>query len=116
MCRRVNSYGVSHFQEGVGPLKYMAPESLQPPHSFSYNSDAYTFGVLMWETFTESKPFGSIPPYQAAMRVLEGDRLDLNVNIPQEYRDIMSACFHADPSKRPSLTSIHDVLSKKPPL
>ncbi|KAH9122236.1 hypothetical protein AeMF1_006374, partial [Aphanomyces euteiches] len=66
MCRRVDSYGGSHFESGVGPLKYMGPESLSPPHSFSYRSDAYSFGVLMWETFTEVTPYKGLRGDEAA--------------------------------------------------
>ncbi|KAF0711049.1 hypothetical protein As57867_005396, partial [Aphanomyces stellatus] len=74
MCRRVHgSFGGSYLEEGgVGPLKYMAPESLVPPHSFSYGSDVYSFGVLMWETFSEARPFSDLSGVAAAARVLEG--------------------------------------------
>ncbi|CAK4292651.1 unnamed protein product [Aphanomyces euteiches] len=76
MCRRVDSYGGSHFESGVGPLKYMGPESLSPPHSFSYRSDAYSFGVLMWETFTEVTPYKGLRGDEAAALVLEGKCLN----------------------------------------
>ncbi|KAF0714785.1 Aste57867_3691 [Aphanomyces stellatus] len=74
MCRRVHgSFGGSYLEEGgVGPLKYMAPESLVPPHSFSYGSDVYSFGVLMWETFSEARPFSDLSGVAAAARGSEG--------------------------------------------
>ncbi|RHY27949.1 hypothetical protein DYB32_006407 [Aphanomyces invadans] len=108
MCRRVhNAYGGSCVQEGIGPLKYMAPESLQPPYGFSTKSDAYSFGVLMWETLVEQKPFGAIPPHEAAARVLEGHRLDVSSTaIPPECAALITACFQEDPAKRPSMQAI----------
>ncbi|KDO34474.1 serine/threonine protein kinase [Saprolegnia parasitica CBS 223.65] len=110
MCRRVNSYGGNRLGEGVGPLKYMAPESLTPPHAFSFRSDSYSFGVLMWETFTESKPFGDMPAYMAASHVVGGGRLALDEAVPIKYHDLIQACFHEDPTKRPSMATILQTL------
>ncbi|OQR85232.1 protein kinase, partial [Achlya hypogyna] len=101
LCRRVNSYGGAHFAEGMMPLKYLAPESLTPPHSFSYRSDAYSFGVLMWETFTESKPFPDMTGAAAAAYVLEGYRLEVPVTVPTRYQALIERCLQSDPSKRP---------------
>ncbi|CAK4688649.1 unnamed protein product [Aphanomyces euteiches] len=112
MCRRVDSYGGSHFESGVGPLKYMGPESLCPPHSFSYRSDAYSFGVLMWETFTEVTPYKGLRGDEAATLVLEGKCLNACADgIPAKYIKLMARCFYEDPSKRPSMTEIYKSLS-----
>ncbi|EQC34946.1 serine/threonine protein kinase [Saprolegnia diclina VS20] len=110
MCRRVNSYGGTRLSEGVGPLKYMAPESLTPPHAFSFRSDSYSFGVLMWETFTETKPFGDMPAYMAASHVVGGGRLALDEAVPLQYHHLIEACFHEDPTKRPSMATILQAL------
>ncbi|KAF0711647.1 Aste57867_5158 [Aphanomyces stellatus] len=114
MCRRVHgSFGGSYLEEGgVGPLKYMAPESLVPPHSFSYGSDVYSFGVLMWETFSEARPFSDLSGVAAAARVLEGGRLDVSLSsIPSQYEALMARCFHEDPTKRPTMAELHRALS-----
>ncbi|CAK4687415.1 unnamed protein product [Aphanomyces euteiches] len=109
LCRRVNAYSGSHFDMSVGPLKYMAPESLQPPHAFSYKSDAFSFGVLMWETFIEAKPFASLSAPEAAIRVLEGGRLDnTHPDIPKAYQDLIASCFKEDPTLRPTMAELFD--------
>ncbi|CAI5737273.1 unnamed protein product [Peronospora destructor] len=42
LCRRVRSETTGLLmKDAVGPVRYMAPESLQPPHAFSYDSDVY---------------------------------------------------------------------------
>ncbi|KAF0684625.1 Aste57867_23429 [Aphanomyces stellatus] len=107
LCRRVESPEGTHFEDGgLGPLKYMAPESLQPPHLFSPMSDSYSFGVLMWETFTEAKPFATLSGPEAAAWVLEGGRLDHISAIPDVHRDILGQCFQDVPTKRPSIADI----------
>ncbi|ETW03725.1 TKL protein kinase [Aphanomyces invadans] len=116
LCRRVDAaMGGSHFERGEFPLRYMAPESLQPPHAFSYQSDAYMFGVLMWETFTEQTPFASLAPREAAALVLEGHRLECNKDvavIPLKYQRLIEGCFADDPSKRVSMVDLVHALGR----
>ncbi|CAK4505792.1 unnamed protein product [Aphanomyces euteiches] len=114
LSRRVASTGTQWMKRGgVGPLKYMAPESLQSPYSFSYKSDAYSFGVFMWETFSNTPPFPSMAPAEAAAYVLEGGRLDISEceAIPPPMADIMIQWFQEDPSRRPTLFWIEQQLS-----
>ena len=106
LARRVNFHGGSLSKGGVGPLKYMAPESLQPPHSFSYRSDSYMFGMTIWETLTENRPFPSIPPLEAAKRILEGERVEIPSSLSDRYKKLITACLNPDPMKRPSMSSI----------
>ncbi|KAF0714787.1 Aste57867_3693 [Aphanomyces stellatus] len=112
LCRRVQAaYGGSHFErQGTFPLKYMAPESLQPPHAFSYKTDVYGFGVLLWETFGEEAPFAELPPLEAARLVLEGHRLAPTQAVPAKYRPLIEACFDVDPVERPTLVEIMHAL------
>ncbi|KAL4128041.1 hypothetical protein PRIC2_007035 [Phytophthora ramorum] len=109
LCRRVRSETAGMLmKDAVGPVKYMAPESLQPPHAFSYDSDVYMFGVLMWETYTSSPPFASLTPVQAMMHVLRGERLPVPKELPTSLQTLMQNCFHDSPAERPSM---HEVLS-----
>ncbi|KAF0732420.1 hypothetical protein Ae201684_010529 [Aphanomyces euteiches] len=116
MCRRVDVNCGCHVQtkSGVGPIKYMAPETLRPPHAFSFKSDSYAFGVLMWETFMETPPFADISAVEAAARVLEGARLDTKASkIPAKYQKLMAQCFQEDPTRRPSMAEIVDTLRNR---
>lgn len=115
LCRRVNASGSGLMRDAFGPVKYMAPESLQPPHVFSYTSDAYMFGVLMWETYTSSPPFPSMTPVEAMMRITRGERLTVPETLPEELRLLMETCFRDSPQERPTmgeiLASLDDSLS-----
>lgn len=110
LCRRVSAVGGSLMKDTVGPVKYMAPESLQPPHLFSYDSDAYMFGVLMWETYTMSSPFAAMTPVEAMLKVMNGERLAVPENIPESLRSLMETCFHETPAQRPSMFEILSTL------
>ncbi|KDO34488.1 TKL protein kinase [Saprolegnia parasitica CBS 223.65] len=113
MCRRVGAVGGSYFAHGTGPLKYMAPESLTPPHAFSYQSDVYSFGVLIWETYHGVSPFAGLSGAEAAARVLSGDRLALSTAIPLHLQDLVTQCFRDDPSKRPSMAQVLMALERR---
>ncbi|GAB9476607.1 hypothetical protein Gpo141_00013669 [Globisporangium polare] len=110
LCRRVSAVGGSLMKDTVGPVKYMAPESLQPPHLFSYDSDAYMFGVLMWETYTMSSPFAAMTPVEAMLKVMNGERLAVPENLPESLRSLMETCFHETPAQRPSMFEILSTL------
>ncbi|KAF1777745.1 Tyrosine-protein kinase, catalytic domain [Phytophthora cactorum] len=103
LCRRMRSETAGMLmKDAVGPVKYMAPESLQPPHAFSYDSDVYMFGVLMWETFTSSLPFASLTPVEAMMHVLRGERLPVPKELPESLQTLMQNCFTTHlPNVRP---------------
>ncbi|KDO34514.1 serine/threonine protein kinase [Saprolegnia parasitica CBS 223.65] len=92
----------------VGPLKWMAPESLAPPHVFSSASDVFSFGVTMWEVYSGAKPFDGQHARDVAVRVCEGDRLPLaDVHIPEAQLDLIARCFAADPTARPSMAEVY---------
>ncbi|OQR83000.1 protein kinase [Achlya hypogyna] len=102
-------------QPGFGPLKWMAPESLELPHVFSPASDAYMFGVLLFEIMMGAEPFGrDMAPQEAAALVLEGHRLsiDASISCPIEHKQLMTACLRADPQMRPSLMDITRTLDE----
>ncbi|RHY90539.1 hypothetical protein DYB35_003853 [Aphanomyces astaci] len=112
MCRRVGHAGGAFVQHGSGPLKYMAPETLQPPYGFTAKADVYAFGVLAWETLFESKPFANLTPLQAAVRVLEGQRLPMGEELSDTHRELLTACFQDNPTDRPTMQWIYGTLRK----
>lgn len=83
MCRilkpvRTGQEAAYHTFTKVGPLKWMSPESLLKQKS-SKKSDVWSFGVTIWEIFTEEEPYGTDPPYLAAAGVIhKGLRPDLS--------------------------------------
>ncbi|CAI5701081.1 unnamed protein product [Peronospora effusa] len=98
-------------KDAVGPVRYMAPESLRPPHPFTYDTDVYMFGVLMWETYTGSTPFPSLTPVEAMMHVLRGERLPIPKELPESLRTLMQSCFLDSPAERPSMQEVLTALN-----
>ncbi|OQS02991.1 kinase [Thraustotheca clavata] len=97
----------------VGPLKWMAPESLQPPHVFSMASDVFSFAVTMWEVYSGEQPFRAENALQVAVRVCEGDRVPLQgKNIPPEHIQLMERCLGGNPDERPTMAEVYTHLCK----
>lgn len=97
----------------VGPLKWMAPEMLQPPYVSSQSSDVFAFGVTMWEVYHGETPYKDMDPMQVAVRVCEGDRLPLegNFQIPTTQIELMRRCFDPNPDRRPSMVEVYNQLN-----
>jgi len=95
----------------VGPLKWMSPESLLMQKS-SKKSDVWSFGVTIWEIFTEEEPYGTEPPYLAAAGVIhKGLRPDLSKlpgPIGEKLVPLLRACWRVCPEDR---SSMQDVLT-----
>ncbi|UYV68589.1 TNK2 [Cordylochernes scorpioides] len=93
------------------PFPWCAPESLKA-RQFSHASDAWMFGVTLWEMFT----FGQEPwaAYSGAeiLRKIdeEGVRLSHPEACPPIVYQLMGQCWARDPAERPTFSAIADFL------
>ncbi|KAG3110305.1 hypothetical protein PI124_g10543 [Phytophthora idaei] len=99
-------------RRGFGPLKWMAPESIAPPHLFSTYSDSYMFGVLLYEIFSGQPPFPNLTSRDAAALILEGHHVPIPSSLPTAHRQLMEKCFDVHPLRRPSMDQIYNTLDK----
>ncbi|XP_066278799.1 fibroblast growth factor receptor 3-like [Branchiostoma lanceolatum] len=97
------------------PLKWMSLESLRDGE-YTCQSDVWSFGVLLWEIATR----GEEPHYSDVARpscrhlvwlLKEGGRLERPGGCPMELYRLMSKCWHAKPSRRPSATELEEKLT-----
>lgn len=95
------------------PYKWMSPESLTV-NKISEESDVWSYGVLLWEIYTYGcTPYPSIPIEQILEKLTSGYRMDkpesCDLNI---YHNIMLACWHLEPKKRPKFNEIVEKFEK----
>jgi serine/threonine protein kinase len=80
---KVSDFGVSnvvnlakngHQIQGAvaGTKRFMPPEALQHPFSFSTKTDVWSLGVLLWELTTKQVPFYGLSDQEVIERVCEG--------------------------------------------
>ncbi|GBB89197.1 hypothetical protein RclHR1_01590002 [Rhizophagus clarus] len=89
-----------------GNLPYVAPEIITGKE-FTFASDIYSIGVLMWEISFAQSPFNDYEhDYDLAIKIVNGMRPKITPGIPLEYSKLIKQCWDADPLKRPSINTL----------
>ncbi|XP_041131321.1 tyrosine-protein kinase TXK [Polyodon spathula] len=88
------------------------PVKWSPPEVFHYNkysskSDVWSFGVLMWEIFTEGRtPFENKSNPEVVDEITQGHRLYRPHIACQKIYEVMYSCWHEKPESRPSFADL----------
>ncbi|OWA55199.1 hypothetical protein BV898_19587, partial [Hypsibius exemplaris] len=72
-------------------------------------TDRFAFGSLLYEIFTEQKPFTSLAEREQFAALL--DRSD----IPSNVQEVIGQCWNRNPADRPSFPEILDSLTNRQP-
>lgn len=98
--------GTSSF---IGPVRYMSPDAMM--HKYSEGSDAWSFGVLLWELWERREPFEGDDDLTVAFRVSQDQQtLPISPACPLVLATLMKQCWLDRPSQRPSFSTIHETL------
>ncbi|GAA6227848.1 tyrosine-protein kinase Fes/Fps-like [Lates japonicus] len=93
------------------PVKWTAPEALNYGR-YTTESDVWSFGVLLWETFSMGMtPYTSMTNQQTRDEVERGYRMLAPHGCPVEISRIMNNCWQYDARNRPSFKKIRTELS-----
>ncbi|KAL1217602.1 Serine/threonine-protein kinase STY8 [Cardamine amara subsp. amara] len=94
--------------------RWLAPEIIagDPENTTeTWMSNAYSFGMVLWEMVTGEAAYASCSPVQAAVGIAAcGLRPDIPKECPQALRTLMINCWNNSPSKRPNFSYIHSTL------
>jgi tRNA A-37 threonylcarbamoyl transferase component Bud32 len=95
----------------VGPLRYMAPESMARK-TYSIETDCWAFGVVMWEIESNAAtPYGDMALTMVAIGVAkEGLRLAQPTGCPDDLYALMHRCWQHKPEDRPAFAEIDEQL------
>jgi len=107
MSRQLQQTSSHVTKNAVGPLKWMAPESLVD-NTFSEASDVWSFGVTIYEIVTRSDPYPELSPVQVATKVAHGE---VGTYIGGNYMDatfinLINRCFAFKTQDRPKFLDI----------
>uniref|UniRef100_U9T935 Protein kinase domain-containing protein n=1 Tax=Rhizophagus irregularis (strain DAOM 181602 / DAOM 197198 / MUCL 43194) TaxID=747089 RepID=U9T935_RHIID len=74
---------------------------------YSFASDVYSIGMLMWEISSGQPPFINFEnDYYLAMNIINGMRPKIVPGTPLEYKKLMEQCWDADSTKRPDINTL----------
>ncbi|RHZ61669.1 hypothetical protein Glove_346g167 [Diversispora epigaea] len=95
-----------------GIIPYMAPE-LFKNQPYSYASDIYSLGMIMWQMTSGHRPFHDQEHGpKLILDILDGKRPKITEDTPECWGNLMKRCWHPDPSQRPTILEIYE-LSRK---
>ncbi|GES90370.1 kinase-like domain-containing protein [Rhizophagus clarus] len=93
-----------------GNLSYIAPEVIVNKN-YTYASDIYSIGMLMWEISSGQPPFINKHNYDLAIKIVNGMRPKIAPGTPLEYKELMIQCWDTNPTKRPDINTLFDKTS-----
>ncbi|KAK3749501.1 hypothetical protein QZH41_013481, partial [Actinostola sp. cb2023] len=90
----------------AGTYAWMAPEVIRTS-TFSFASDVWSYGVLLWELLTGQVPYRDVEALAVAYGVaMNSLTLPIPSTCPEILQTLMNDCWHQDPHKRPSFKTI----------
>uniref|UniRef100_A0A383VB83 Protein kinase domain-containing protein n=1 Tax=Tetradesmus obliquus TaxID=3088 RepID=A0A383VB83_TETOB len=98
-------------QANAGTPSYMAPELLQPGKPYSAKVDVYAFGVMLNEMLGRSPPWAGMAAGDIRRQVLAGQRPPIDLSVPKQLQQLISACWEQQPEQRPDFVSILEQLN-----
>ncbi|XP_041654015.1 tyrosine-protein kinase ITK/TSK [Cheilinus undulatus] len=117
---KVSDFGMTRFvlddqytssQCSKFPVKWSAPEVIKYC-KFSSKSDVWSFGVLMWEVFTEGRlPYENRTNSEVVASLNSGLRLLKPRLAPDPVHQLMEWCWNEKPEDRPSFALLLQNLS-----
>jgi serine/threonine protein kinase len=117
---KVTNFGMSRVLEqkeegktksGIGPVCWMAPESLAAM-TYSMKSDVWSFGIVVYEIVAQSEPHKGEDVLEVALAIRDkGLTPKIPSDCPGVLRQIMESCWKKDPYERPTIEAIHAILS-----
>ena len=94
------------------PVRWTAPESLSDK-KFSYASDVWSFGILVWEMFNpQGVPFEEYDNLQVVAKVSTTVTPVVPEDCPDKIARVMKSCWSKEPSNRPSFLLLVKALAE----
>uniref|UniRef100_A0A8I3W744 Tyrosine-protein kinase n=1 Tax=Callithrix jacchus TaxID=9483 RepID=A0A8I3W744_CALJA len=116
---KIGDFGMSRQEDGGVysssglkqiPIKWTAPEALNYGR-YSSESDVWSFGILLWETFSLGVcPYPGLTNQQAREQVERGYRMSAPQHCPEDISKIMMKCWDYKPENRPKFSELQKEL------
>ena len=92
---------------------YTAPEILNNDDHYTIKVDVYSFGIILFETITNSIPFQEQNDNSIIANVTKGKRPQFpeNVPIPPSLKNLIQRCWDGNAKNRPSFETIYKSLA-----
>ena len=105
-------YSKSNCNPAGATCTHLSPERWDDINLKDKRCDIYSFGILLWEIYSEQKPFGEIAHNFTLLKISVKDkqRPDLSLlpksDLYNEQFRLIELCWHHDPTQRPNASAI----------
>lgn len=102
----------TYMTNNKGSAAWMAPEVFEGSN-YSEKCDVFSWGIILWEVITRKKPFDEIggSAFCIMWAVHRGTRPPLIKDLPEPIETLMTRCWDKEPSQRPSMNEVKDIMS-----
>lgn len=101
----------------TGTLQYMAPEVIRR-ETTDEKLDIFSFGVLMFEFFTNKFPYDAVEPMAQMRQRINSDPIDIDVfvpHLPEGIKGLIRKTLKRAPKDRwPSMSTLGDAMRELP--
>jgi len=107
---KISDFGMSRLLEGtneaktsynIGPIRWMAPESLKR-QVYSKYSDVWSFGIVVYEIVAECEPHIDVDPIDIGPMIRDKYVTPkIPIDCPEKLRQLMKLCWKKRPDQRP---------------
>ena len=94
----------------IGTPYYLSPEIVQNK-PYSFKSDVWSIGVLLYEMCTLKMPFDGNSIADLSLKIIKGTYNPIPNNFSRELKILVNNLLSTDSSKRPSINEILSILS-----
>eukprot|EP00035_Acanthoeca_spectabilis_P032332 m.18321 g.18321 ORF g.18321 m.18321 type:complete len:1119 (-) comp5301_c0_seq1:24-3380(-) len=109
--------------KGCGTVLWNAPEVFRGDRLYGPKADVYSFGLIMWECCTRSRPWDELGPYATwleqyqslASALQKGQRPTIPLHVRHSHPifvSILERCWRCDPAERPDFSAVVHVLKQ----
>ncbi len=99
---KVRTAGIATLPRMSLEVAWQAPESWQNRAELTTASDVYGFGMLLWTLITGRLPYAEKTASNILRAVQRGERETIPSDVPKACRELIEACWSADPATRPT--------------
>jgi predicted Ser/Thr protein kinase len=101
MSRILKPTEIGKTKSNVGPVCWMAPESLAKG-SYSKQSDVWMFGIVVYEIVAQTEPHKDKDMIDIAIQIQsKGLTPEIPSDCPEKLRQLMEMCWKKEPEQRP---------------
>eukprot|EP01099_Mayorella_cantabrigiensis_P001789 TRINITY_DN1787_c0_g1_i1.p1 TRINITY_DN1787_c0_g1~~TRINITY_DN1787_c0_g1_i1.p1 ORF type:complete len:1346 (-),score=362.14 TRINITY_DN1787_c0_g1_i1:224-3685(-) len=115
---KIGDFGMAGSAKKVGPLpvRWTAPEVFENRKNFSFKSDVWSFGVLLFEILTKCslRPYHLLTNQEVVNFIHSGGELQPPEPCPSPFlKSLMKVCLSQVPSLRPPFSQLQTLLAEQ---